>query len=228
LKGLGVPDEKIVLIYDWVDTNLIQPGSKDNSFARQYGLTDKFVVMYAGNIGLSQGLEHVLGAARELRSCEDILFVMVGDGAGRERLEDEARKMALSNVLFLPFQPRSRLPQVLASADVSLVTLQKGITSGSLPSKSFSILSSGRPIIASVDQDSDMARLVERSQAGMNVPPEDPHLLAKAIVGLKGNPIAGRQMGIRGREYVEKYHSPESAASLFEDLLQKVGDQSVS
>ncbi len=225
LKDLGVPEEKMILIYDWVDTALIQPGPKDNRFAREQGLTDKFVVMYAGNIGLSQGLENVLRAAQELNSHEDILFVLVGDGAGRERLENEARRMKLTNVIFLPFQPRPRLPEVLASADVSLVTLQKGITTGSLPSKSFSILSSGRPILASVDQDSDMARLVGRSQAGLTVPPEEPHLLVEALLSLKLAPDACRRMGIQGREYVEKYHSPDSAATFFEELLRKASER---
>lgn len=228
LKALGVPDEKMVLIYDWVDTSLIRPASKENHFARENGLTGKFVVLYAGNIGLSQGLEHVLEAARKLTPHQDILFVLVGDGAGRERLEDEARRMGLANVKFLPFQPRPRLPEVLASADISLVTLRKGITSGSLPSKSFSILSSGRPILASVDEQSDMARLVGRSHAGVTVPPEEPYLLAEAILSLKGNPTATRQMGICGREYVEKYHSPDSAAIFFEELLQKASERSAS
>jgi colanic acid biosynthesis glycosyl transferase WcaI len=225
LKSLGVPDKKMVLIYDWVDINLIRPASKENRFSRKNGLAEKFVVQYAGNIGLSQGLGHVLEAAQELSPNQDILFLFVGDGAGRERLENDARKLKLTNVMFLPFQPRPRLPEVLASADLSLVTLKKGITTGSLPSKSFSILSSGRPIIASVDEDSDMARLVERSQAGVTVPPEEPHLLAEAILNLKGNPAACRQMGIRGREYVEKYHSPESAATFFEGLLQRAREQ---
>ena len=221
LKAMGVPDEKLVLIYDWVDTNLIRPALKENRFSHENGFAYKFVVQYAGNIGLSQGLGHVLEAAQELNSHQDILFLFVGDGTGRERLENDASKMGLANVKFLPFQPRPRLPEVLASADLSLVTLKKGITTGSLPSKSFSILSSGRPILASVDGDSDMARLVERSHGGLNVPPEEPHLLAEAILSLKGNPDACRQMGVRGREYVEKYHSPESAATFFEELLQK-------
>jgi colanic acid biosynthesis glycosyl transferase WcaI len=228
LKALGVSDEKMVLIYDWVDTSLIRPDSKENRFARENGFADKFVVQYAGNIGLSQGLEYVLGAARELISHQDIVFVLVGDGAGRARLENDARQMGLTNVMFLPFQPRPRLPEVLASADISLVALKKGITTGSLPSKSFSILSSGRPILASVDECSDMARLVERSQAGVTVPPEEPHLLAQAILSLKGNPSVCRQMGVRGREYVEKYHSPDSAAIFFEELLQKASERSAS
>lgn len=226
LKALGAPDNKLVLIYDWVDTNLIRPASKENRFARENGLTNLFVVQYAGNIGLSQGLEHVLEAARKLASHQDILFLFVGDGAGREQLENDARKMGLANVKFLPFQPRPRLPEVLASADLSLVTLKKGITTGSLPSKSYSILSSGRPIVASVDGDSDMARLIERSHAGVTVPPEEPHLLAEAILSLKANPAACRQMGVRGREYVEQYHSPDSAATFFEGLLQKAIERS--
>jgi colanic acid biosynthesis glycosyl transferase WcaI len=221
MRSLGVSDAKTVLIYDWVDTDLIQPMSRENSFSREHGLVDSFVVLYAGNIGLSQGLENVLTAAEKLSGVAEIRFVFVGDGAGRERLEKDAAKRGLTKVLFIPFQPRARLPEVLATADVSLVILQKGIGSGSLPSKSYSILASGRPLLASVDTESDMARLVERSQGGICVPPEDPEALAQAIRTLKANPLQREKFGINGRAYALKFHSPVSAAEQFDELLRK-------
>jgi len=219
LRSLGVPQEKLVLIYDWVDTDLISPLPRDNAFAREYGLVDKFVVLYAGNIGLSQGLEHVLAVAEKLSSRSEIQFVFVGDGAGRTRLMAQAEESHLTNVRFVPFQPRAQLPEVLATADVSLVILQRGIGVQSLPSKSFSILASGRPLVASVDTDSDMVRLVERSGAGICLPPEDPEQLAKAILALECDDALRKQMGQNGREYALRFHSPESAAEQFEGLL---------
>jgi len=219
LRSLGVTDDKMELVYDWVDTDLIKPLPKDNNFAREHQLVNHFVVLYAGNIGLSQGLEQVLAVAELLQDQEEIKFVLVGDGAGRAPLMTEASRLNLGNVRFLPFQPRNRLPEVLATADVSLVTLKKGVGAASLPSKSFSILASGRPILASVDEGSDTWNLVKRSQAGICVPPEDPGAIARAILELKKDNRLRENFGKKGRDYALQYHSPQAAAVKFEQLL---------
>jgi colanic acid biosynthesis glycosyl transferase WcaI len=225
LRNLGVPDGKMTLIYDWVDTDLIRPLPRQNSFAREHNLVDKFVVMYAGNLGLSQGLEHVLSAAEILCGQEDIRFVIVGDGIARPRLIERVNQRSLQNVQFIPAQPRARLPELLAAADVSLVTLQKGIGNGSLPSKSFSILASGRPLIASVDEKSDLATLIHRAQAGIYVPSDNSELLANAILEIKEDAVQRRDFGENGRSYVLKHHSPETAAAQFETLLTQALDR---
>jgi colanic acid biosynthesis glycosyl transferase WcaI len=219
LRALGVPDAKMALVYDWVDTALIQPLPRDNAFALEHNLTDRFIVLYAGNLGLSQGLENVLTAAELLVDHYDLRFVLVGDGAGREYLMDQVEQRRLANVQFLPFQPRARLPEVLATADVSLVTLRKGVGSGSLPSKTFSILASGRPMLASVDEGSETWNLVERAEAGLCVPPENPSKLAEAILTLKQDERLRERLGRNGRTWVEHHHSPQSAAEQFEKLL---------
>lgn len=219
LRSLGVTDDKMELVYDWVDTDLIKPLPKDNNFAREHQLVNHFVVLYAGNIGLSQGLEQVLAVAELLQDQEEIKFVLVGDGAGHAPLMTEASRLNLGNVRFLPFQPRNRLPEVLATADVSLVTLKKGVGAASLPSKSFSILASGRPILASVDEGSDTWNLVKRSQAGICVPPEDPGAIARAILELKNDERLRNNFGKKGRDYALQYHSPQAAAVKFEQLL---------
>ncbi len=219
LRNLGVPDEKMVMVYDWVDTDLVRPLPRDNHFAREYGLHDKFVVMYAGNIGLSQGLDSVLSAAEILSAYPDILLTLVGDGASRERLVAESQRRQLTNVRFIPFQPRERLPQVLASADVSLVLLQRGIGHGSLPSKTYSILASGRPVIASVDEDSEPWKLIQLAHAGICVPPEDPAALAAAILHLRDNPTLRVQLGQNGRIWAQNVHSPQAGARAIEQLL---------
>ena len=108
---------------------------------------------------------------------------------------------------------------MLATADVSLVVLKKGIGFRSLPSKSYSILASGRPIVASVDEGSDSWKLIERCGGGICVPPEDPDRLTEAILRLKSDPVLRRELGVQGREYAERHHSPQAAAALFEKLL---------
>jgi colanic acid biosynthesis glycosyl transferase WcaI len=221
LGALGVPDSKMVLVYDWVDTDLVHPLTRNNTFAREHNLSDPFTVLYAGNLGLSQGLEHVLAVAEQLADYPDIKFVFVGDGAGREQLVAEAEQRQLTNVQFLPFQPRSRLPEVLATADVSLVMLRRGIGTSSLPSKIYSILASGRPILASIDEGSEAWALVERAKAGICVPPENPSELAKAILALKQDQGLCECLGRNGRVWAEQYHSPQAGAEQFEKLLLK-------
>lgn len=221
ILGMGIPEEKIRLIYDWVDTDLVRPISKVNDFSIENGLSDKFVVLYAGNIGLSQGLELVLDAASQSITQPDCIFVFVGDGAGKNALVEEAKKRELSNIMFIPFQPREQLPKVLATADISLIILKKGAAFGSLPSKTYSIMASGRPIIACLDPDSEASELIERSGAGFSIPPEDPIALANSIKILKNDKELRAQYGRNGRQYVETHHSPEKAAEQFEQLFNE-------
>ena len=224
LRNLGTPDAKMALVYDWVDTDLIRPLPRENDFAQVCDLKDRFVVLYAGNIGLSQGLENVLAAAEELAEQPDIHFLFVGDGPGREELIAQAQSHRLRNVQFVPFQPRDRLPEVLGSADVSLVILRKRIGTGSLPSKTFSILASGRPIIASIDQQSETWDLIQKAQAGLCIEPENPQALVKAILILKNDQNLRERLGRNGRIWAERRHSPQSATIQFEELLNKVID----
>lgn len=224
LRNLGIPDDKMALVYDWVDTDLIRPLPRDNQFAQEYNLRDRFVVLYAGNIGLSQGLENVLAAAEQLGSQPDICFLFVGDGPGREQLITQANLRNLTNVQFIPFQPRSRLPEVLGSADVSMVILRRGIGTGSLPSKTFSILASGRPIIASVDELSETWDLVQKAQAGLCIEPESPLALVKAILMLKNDQNLRERLGQNGRIWAEKRHSLKYATIQFEKLLNRAID----
>ena len=221
LRNLGVPQAKIALVYDWVDTELIRPLPKRNQFAQKHAVVDRFVVLYAGNIGFSQGLENVLAAAEQLTSQPDIHFLFVGDGPGRDHLSTEAKKKGLTNVQFLPFQSRSRLPEVLASANVSLVVLRKGIGTGSLPSKTFSILASGRPIIASVDKGSETWNLVQKANAGLCIEPEEPSKLAASILELRNDRDLCERLGNNGRIWAEQMHSVQSAVDQFEKLLNR-------
>ncbi len=217
--NLSVSPARIALIHDWVDTALVRPLAHENRFSQQYGLCESFVVLYAGNIGLSQGLEQVLITAGLLAEHRDIQFVFVGDGTGREALQAEAERKDLKNVQFIAFQPRELLPDVLACADISLVIQKKGMGNASLPSKIFSIMASGRPALISVDAASESWRLVEQAGAGQWVPPEDPYRLAEGILALKSNPALCAQLGSNGRQWAVHHHSAEYAAEQFERLL---------
>jgi len=224
LQKFLIPNSKISLIPIWTDTDFIHPLSKNNSFAREHHLDNKFVILYAGNIGLSQGLENLLRAAEILKAYEKIQIIMVGNGAGLLDLQSQVHKRNITNVQFIPFQPRERLPEVLASADVSLVILKRGIGADSLPSKTYSILASGRPIIASVDPSSETCHLILQADAGVTVPPEDPDQIAKAILTLMGNEALRKQLGVNGRDWAIKNHSVQSATEKFEELFIKANE----
>ncbi len=225
LLAMGVPEQKLVLIYDWIDTDFIRPLPRRNTFSAENGLDDSFVVLYAGNIGLSQGLEHVLQAAHTLADHSHIRFVLVGDGAGRESLVTMAEAMRLNNVQFIPFQPRERVPEVLATADISLVSLQPQVSGRSLPSKTFSYLASGRPIIAMVDEGSDVWNLITQAGAGLCIPPAEPGKLVEAILTLEASPDLRQQMADAGRSYAEQHHSHRQAAQRFASLLERAAER---
>jgi colanic acid biosynthesis glycosyl transferase WcaI len=208
---------KVKLIPNFVDTVRIAPSERENSYRAEYGLRGKTVVMYAGNVGLSQSLELVLESAAALAYEKDLVFVINGQGAGRDRLEREAR--GLDNVRFVDAQPEERLPELLSAADIHVVALKKGLASSSVPSKTYSIMAAGRPMIASVDAGSEVARLVERSGGGLAVPAEDAEAFTKAVRQLLDGPEEARSMGSSSRRFVEGWASPAAVAAAYEDLF---------
>lgn len=217
LTAKRVPERKVHVVPNFVETDRIHPGPKENSYRTEFGLSGKRVVMYAGNVGLSQSLDLVLDAAAALSYEEDLAFVINGQGAQRAELERRAHGM--SNVSFVDVQPLDRLPEVLAAADLHLIPLRKGLARSSVPSKSYSILAAGRPFVASVDEGTEIAQLAVRSGAGLAVPPEDGEALTKAIRALLDAPEELEERGRRGRRFVEGWASPEAIAVAYEDLV---------
>ena len=212
--------EKMRVIPNFVDTDWIKPSERSNAYRREFGLEKKTVVMYAGNVGLSQGLDLVIDAASALAYEDDLVFVINGAGADRERLMAKAR--GLENVRFVDIQPADRLPEVIAAADIQLVTLKRGLARSSVPSKTYSILAAGRPLLASVDEGSEVANVVTRAGAGVAVPPEDPEAFTKALRGLLDAPEELERMGRRGREFVEGWASPAAVAQSYESLFEEL------
>ncbi|HEY8166288.1 MAG TPA: glycosyltransferase family 4 protein [Gemmatimonadaceae bacterium] len=218
----GVDESKVQVIPNFVDTARITPMSRDNRFAHEHGLVGKFVALYAGNVGLSQGLEVILDAAEALRAESDILFLIVGSGGLRDRLIADAAKRELTNVRFLPLQPEEDVPLLYGSADVGLIPLKKGIAESSVPSKTYTIMAAARPYIAGVDEDSNVWRLTVDAQCGVCVPPEDSSTLVNAILRLRVDPEERRRMGKAGREYVERHFAREAVTARYRAGLEAV------
>ena len=223
LVAKGVPAEKIAVIPIWLDPEEIRPMSRDNAWRREQGIPlDKFVVLYAGTIGVVSGATVVADAAALLRDNQDILFLFVGEGEEKPKVEARARELGLANMKFLPFQPRERLAEVQATADVGLVTLAPGRGRTSVPSKVLGYMSAGRPVIASVDEDSDTAGEISASEIGVSVAPGCAESLASAISEMKKS--TGRRIGQgeRARNRLEVEYAKRSVLERYERLLSLV------
>lgn len=220
----GVPAEKVVVIPNWANVEAISPVERENSFRVAHGLNEKFVVMFAGNLGFIAMLDLVLDAAALLMDEQRIQFLIVGEGNAKAGLVTRAGEMGLKNVRFLPTQPKEILSEMLGASDLSLVTLNKRLGQLNVPSKTYSIMASARPVLASVPDNSEIARLVRTADCGVCVPPEDAAALAGAIRGLSQQSEQLRIYGKNGRQYVEKYLTRRRLTSQYNDLLQQVGD----
>ena len=223
LVDKGVPREKITCIPNWVDTNFICPLPKDdNAFRRAHNLEGKFVILYSGNIALTQGLETVIEAAAQLRDVPDIVFVIVGESKALEALKDYCQTFRAENVVLLPFQPREKLPEMLAAADVGLIVQKQNVVSFNMPSKTQVLLASGRPVIASVPHSGSAAKAIEKSRGGVVVEPENPAALAEQILELHKNPEQAELLGKQGRQYALERYSFEQALNQYEALFYQV------
>ncbi len=225
LLSKGVPASKIEVIPVWADPDEVRPLQKENGFRHKHGLNGKFVVLYAGNIGLTSCLEDVLAAAEILRNRNDIRIVFVGEGVKKEALEAESRARNLDNVLFLPYQPREEFAEMLAAADMGLVTLNPGAGFSSLPSKTFNVMASGRPILAVTPQTGEVARLIRVAGCGWNVLPSSPRKLAGTIIELKGQGSLLTQMGKNGRCYLERHYARSRCVDAYEKMLTTLFEQ---
>lgn len=223
LTAKGVPAKKIRCIPNWVEVKFIRPLPKvDNAFRRAHDLEDKFVVMYSGNIALTQGLKTVIRAAAHLSHVPEIVFVIVGEPQALTVLKETCIEYQLENVRLLPFQPREQLPEMLAAADVGLVMQKNNVISFNMPSKIQVLLASGRPIIASVPSTGTAARAILQSGGGMIVEPEQPDKLAEAILHLQQNPAEAEALGLQGRRYAVLNYSFEQALSRYEELFYQI------
>ena len=223
LLSKGVAPDKIEQIPNWVDVNFIRPSSqKNNSFRAAHNLNGKFVVLYSGNIGLTQGLETVIKAASGLRHIQDIAFVIVGESKGLQRLQKYCLKCGADNGLLLPLQPRKQLPQMLAAADVGLIVQKQNVVSFNMPSKIQLLLASGRALVASVPESGTAAKAVRQSGGGVIVPPEDPKALATAILDLYKHPEKVKELGVNSRQYAMEQYAFEQALNQYEDLFYSV------
>ena len=205
------------VIPNFVDTDFIRPMDRMTTFRHELGIGDETVVLYAGNVGFSQSLEMVIDSAAAL---PQLTFVINGDGAARATLQ--ARAAGLANVRFSGYQQHERLPEVLATGDIHLVPLRRGLGRVSVPSKTYSILAAGRTVLAMIDPGTEVPRLLAESGAGVSVPPDDAVSFQRALHELASDRERCRAMGAAGRRWVEQAVSPAAVAQAYVDLINEV------
>lgn len=206
--------QRLHVIPNFVDTIAITPQDRMTAYRSELGIGNQLVVMYAGNVGFSQSLNLVVDAAAKF---PDIAFVINGDGAARKKLQEDCAQ--LSNVYFGDYQPIERLSEVLATGDIHLVPLRAGLASVSVPSKSYSILAAGRPMLAAIDLNTEIPNMLEQSGAGVAVEPDNSTAFIEALSQLVGKREQLHEMGSRGRAWVETHASPASVAAQYEAIF---------
>ena len=222
LEAKSVSSEKQILFPNWVDIDLVYPMQMPGTFRKQLAIsTSDIVFLYSGNMGEKQGLEIVIEAARQLADSKNIVFVMCGQGAAYRRLHNLAD--GLKNIYWLALQPLDKLNDLLNMADVHLLPQRADAADLVMPSKLTGMLASGRPVLATALESTQIAEVLE--SAGVIVPPENLDLFVNAIVGLAGNAEQQQQLGKNARAYAVNHLGRDAVLKRFEESLKNCVDE---
>lgn len=218
----GIDERKLEVVKNGVNPNNFKnnPNLK-NAMKKKWNLENKFIVLYIGAHGISQALDKVIDAAKELKGIDDIQFVFVGEGAKKKELIEKTKKENVSNVMFIGGQKKSEVESFYNMADVGIVSLRDiQLFQTFIPSKMFEILSTETPLIAAVAGESK--DILESSGGAIVVPPENPIKLKEQIIYLRDNRNVGEEMGRKGREFVTQYYSRKNLARKYLEILKNV------
>ncbi len=220
----GVPEEKIELVYNWVNENqVVNVDRKDNILFAKYNLDrDKFYVCYSGNVGYTQNMDMLVRVAKSLEDNKDIGFVIIGEGAYKSKLEELVKENNLNNVTLLPFQDYSDISHVFSIGDVGLIISKKGVGTNSVPSKTWSIMSASRPVLASFDKGSELDRIITENNLGVCVEADDADALKNSILELCSKKEELQKMGENGRAFILKNLTTEIGTSKVINVLKSV------
>ena len=218
LLNKGVSSEKLLTVNNWIDAEAVKPVRReDNRLFDEFGVDrEKFIVLYAGNFGASQGTDVILDAAEMLKDDDRIAFVIFGGGSEYEKAVAAVNARQLTNVSIHPLLPADRISEVYSMGDAALITCKKGVGKTAMPSKTWSIMACGTPIIASFDVGSELEDILTEAGAGVCVEPEDPSALAEAIKRACNKKASGAvRDGSAAREYVKRCASKEACVNKY-------------
>ena len=221
LVAKGVPPDKITLIANGTDPTMFDRDASGASVRQAFGLTDKFVVTYAGALGMANDLDTVLRAAARLREDSQIHFLLIGDGKQRPHLESLARQLNVANVTFAGARPKSAIAELLAASDACVATLKAiPMFRTTYPNKVFDYMAAGRPTVLAID--GVIRQVVEAAAGGVFVPPGDAAALADAVRALSADRERAAEMGRRARAYVVEHFDRRQQADAFAALLRRL------
>ena len=201
----GVPEEKIVVVPNWADISGVYPVErKDHVLVDRYGLDpNKYYITYCGNVGFTQNMDLLLEVAMELKDeLPNLLFVIIGDGADKERVQKRVEEEKIDNVIMLPFQTYEDIAHVFSLGDVGLIISKPGVGNNSVPSKTWTIMAAGKPVLASFDSDSELCKLIDRIGCGKHADAGDKEGLIKAVKAICESDR--RRLGNAGKNYLEE------------------------
>ncbi len=218
IQGKGIPREKIIVIKNGADLSLYKPITGNNLLAKDLALQGKFVAAYFGTHGMAHHLETIFYAAERLRAHPDIVLLLAGDGAERNKLLALREELALSNVILLNQQPKSNMPWLWDLSSVSLILLKKSeLFKTVIPSKLFESMAMEKPVILGVEGES--ADIVRAAQAGYCIEPENHEDLVDSLLKLHADSVLCARFGANGRAHVMNYYDREALAARYEQLF---------
>lgn len=213
-------DLKVTVIENWVDTVFFESLPKsENPIIRELNLEDKFIVGYAGSFGATHGVECVLECANRLRDLSGIHFLLVGGGTEENTIRKSVRERGLANLTVLPFQPKERFRYIAAAPHVSLILSKPGVGKAIMPSKVYTALSAGSAVLAAVELDTDLARLVGRHECGIVTPPGDPKAMADGILRLAKDSRYLSELKVNARNAAVKFYDKKTQCRKYLDLF---------
>lgn len=220
----GVPEEKIEVIYNWVDETAVIPISRcENPLFAEFGLNpDKFYVVYAGNLGSAQNIDILLDAANLLRDISNVQFLIFGAETQAQSYMARAQQMGLVNLRFLPLQPYEKVSYVYSLGNVAVVSCKRGFGDIAMPSKTWSIMSAGTAVLASFDGGTDLQRIIETNDLGLFTEAEDVQAFVSAVNSLHSNPEECVKMGTNGRSYIMENLTKEVGTRRYVEVIKSV------
>lgn len=219
IRGWGIPESKITVIENWAPLDEVAPMARNNAWAREHGVADRFCFMYSGTLGMKHRPELLLDLAKRLEQRGDARLVVIAGGAGADWLAERAHEVSKEFLTLLPFQPYERLSEVMASADVLITLLDSEAGAFAVPSKTLSYLCAGRALIVAAPAANEAARVVERAGAGLVVSPDDASGIITAAERFLADRSYCERCGASGRKYAERTFSIETIAEKFLDVL---------
>ncbi|MBO5829194.1 MAG: glycosyltransferase family 4 protein [Paludibacteraceae bacterium] len=223
IMAKGVPEEKIVVIYNWVDEESVKNVPKEeNKLFDRYNLDrNKFYITYCGNIGLTQNMDMLLEVAKELETELNIHFVLIGEGAYKEKVMKIMQEKQINNVTLLPFQPYEDISHVFSLGDIGLVISKQGVGETSVPSKTWSILSASRPVLVNFDEN-ELKAIVNKYQCGIFTKAGDKTAFKEAILRLYQNRGLCSELGDNGRQFILKNLTRTAGTQKYVDVIKNI------